>query len=141
MVQPCKTGFYFDLLPEVTSNQGLGGGGETKGGMSSSISGVTDQPINIQGRVVAISPYESHLDPRLFWPCPAAFNPLRPPIGDSPHAHVSQQPASAASASCHEERRQPDGKAEPRHSGASPLGRVPGVHGVAGLAFGGGRYR
>lgn len=93
---------------------------------------------------MAISPYESHMDPRLFWPCPAAFNPLRPPIGDNPHARGGQQPASAPSASATGgERRLADGKAESRPGpcGPGPLGRVPGVHGVAGLAFGGGRYR
>lgn len=31
----------------------------------------------MQGDVVAISPYESHLDPRLYGPNAAAFNPHR----------------------------------------------------------------
>ncbi len=59
--------------------------------------------------MVAISPYESHLDPRLYGADAAAFNPGRRgmELGGSRAVHAA----------------------------------VPGVGGVPGLAFGGGKYR
>jgi hypothetical protein len=54
--------------------------------------------------VLAVSPYESHLDARLFGAGAAAYDPGRQPL---------------------------------RLAG----GAVPGVGGLAGLVFGGGRYR
>ncbi len=58
----------------------------------------------LQGEVLAVSPYESHLDERLFGPHAAAYDLDRPALrlGD---------------------------------------GAVPGVGGLSGLVFGGGKYR
>ncbi len=61
-------------------------------------------PGRAQGDVLAVSPYESHLDERLFGAGAAAYDPGRLPL---------------------------------RLAG----GAVPGVGGLAGLVFGGGRYR
>jgi hypothetical protein len=36
---------------------------------------------SLQGDVVAISPYQSHLDPRLYQPSPEAYNPSRQALG------------------------------------------------------------
>jgi hypothetical protein len=61
--------------------------------------------------VVAISPYQSHLDPRLYPQAPASYNPARAGI-------------------------QLEGGGASQHSAA-----IPGVGGVPGLSFGGGTYR
>ena len=65
----------------------------------------------LQGNVVAISPYQSHLDPRLYPEAPARYNPAREGI----------QLAGGGTA---------------QHGAA-----IPGVGGVPGLSFGGGKYR
>lgn len=65
----------------------------------------------LQGDVVAISPYQSHLDPRLYPEAPARYNPAREGI----------QLAGGGTA---------------QHGAA-----IPGVGGVPGLSFGGGKYR
>ena len=66
----------------------------------------------LQGDVVAISPYQSHLDPRLYPEAPASYNPAR----------EGMQLGAGGSAA--------------QHSAA-----VPGAGGVPGLSFGGGKYR
>ena len=60
-----------------------------------------------QGDMLAVSPYESHHDPRFFQPHPARYDPTRAAL---------QCPGSS-------------------------LHEVPGISGIAGLVFGGGRYR
>lgn len=60
-----------------------------------------------QGDMLAVSPYESHHDPRFFQPHPARYDPTRRGL---------QCPGSS-------------------------LHEVPGISGIAGLVFGGGRYR
>ena len=60
-----------------------------------------------QGDMLAVSPYESHHDPRFFHPHPARYDPTRGGL---------QCPGSS-------------------------LHEVPGISGIAGLVFGGGRYR
>ncbi len=60
-----------------------------------------------QGDMLAVSPYESHHDPRFFHPHPYEYDPSRVGL---------QCPGSS-------------------------LHEVPGVGGIAGLVFGGGRYR
>ena len=57
--------------------------------------------------MLAVSPYESHHDPRFFQPQPAWYDPTRGGL---------QCPGSS-------------------------LHEVPGISGIAGLVFGGGRYR
>lgn len=57
--------------------------------------------------MLAVSPYESHHDPRFFQPQPARYDPTRGGL---------QCPGSS-------------------------LHEVPGISGIAGLVFGGGRYR
>ena len=57
--------------------------------------------------MLAVSPYESHHDPRFFQPHPARYDPTRGAL---------QCPGSS-------------------------LHEVPGISGIAGLVFGGGRYR
>ena len=66
--------------------------------------------LQLQGDVVAISPYQSHLDPRLYLEAPANYNPSREGMR-----------LGAGSAA--------------QHSAA-----VPGVGEVPGLSFGGGKY-
>lgn len=78
--------------------------------MNLSTTETNDTMLTIQrGTVVAISPYASHLDARLFSPDPLKYNPYRPAmvLNDSRVLH----------------------------------GAVVGVGGLAGLAFGGGKYR
>ncbi|KAL0052132.1 hypothetical protein WJX82_008380 [Trebouxia sp. C0006] len=60
-----------------------------------------------KGDMLAVSPYESHHDPRFFQPHPARYDPTRAAL---------QCPGSS-------------------------LHEVPGISGIAGLVFGGGRYR
>ncbi|KAA6426780.1 MAG: cytochrome P450, partial [Trebouxia sp. A1-2] len=60
-----------------------------------------------KGDMLAVSPYESHHDPRFFQPWPARFDPNRGGL-------------QCLGSSLHE---------------------VPGISGIAGLVFGGGRYR
>ncbi len=63
----------------------------------------------LQGSVVALSPYTSHQDPRLFGPTASQFDPDRDGMlfGGSHNPHAA----------------------------------VVGVGGLAGLSFGGGKYR
>ncbi len=60
-----------------------------------------------QGDMLAVSPYESHHDPRFFQPHPARYDPTRGGL-------------QCLGSSLHE---------------------VPGISSIAGLVFGGGRYR
>ena len=60
-----------------------------------------------QGDMLAVSPYESHHDPRFFQPHPARYDPNRGGL----------------------------------HCPGSSLHEVSGISGMAGLVFGGGRYR
>ena len=57
----------------------------------------------LQGQLLAVSPYESHRDTRLYGNDAAEFQPDRASV--------------------------------------SSIGTIPGVNGVAGMAFGGGRFR
>ena len=76
-------------------------------------------PGSAQGTVLAMSPFESHHDPRLFGPDAASFDPLRPDMR-----------LSAAAAAGGD-------KGERRNGG----GDIAGLTGLGALSFGGGRYR
>ena len=71
--------------------------------------------------MLAISPFESHHDPRLFGPHAATFDPLRP--------DMCLSGASAAAPS--------GGNDDMRAS----RGSIAGLTGLGGLSFGGGRFR